>query len=85
MMKINYIVYVDLEDRFYSVKEVCDLFGLDMNELKKYSKKFNILPEYRNSTRGFDRHSLRKLHNEIYRFCKAKNAENNGSKEEDEW
>lgn len=66
MSKIGYIDYNGLNE-FYSIKELCKLFSMSKDELKKYCEKYDIKPR-RNEIgeHGFVKYDVRKLHNAIW-------------------
>ena len=69
---MKYIDYNTMKD-FYTVDEVCRLFEMDMPELQRYSKKYNVLPQedlYGNW--GYRKVLVRKLHNFIYKEQRSK-------------
>lgn len=66
MAKIKYINYLDLKE-FYTIPELCELFGMSKDELKQKCKQYDIKPR-RNEIgeHGFVKYDVRKLHNAIW-------------------
>jgi hypothetical protein len=66
MEKIPYINYKEL-DEFYTLSQICKLFGMEKSELKKKCKQYGIEPR-RNEIGewGLVKYDVRKLHNAIY-------------------
>ena len=68
---MKYIDYNNMKD-FYTIEEVCRLFELDKQELRKYSKRYEIEPqEDQYGNWGFRKFFVRKLHNYIYKEQKS--------------
>ena len=68
---MKYIDYNNMKD-FYTIEEVCRLFELDKQELRKYSKRYGIEPqEDQYGNWGFRKVFVRKLHNYIYKEQKS--------------
>ena len=66
MAKIKYINYLELKE-FYTIPELCELFGMSKDELKQKCKQYDIKPR-RNEIgeHGFVKYDVRKLHNAIW-------------------
>ena len=66
MASVPYINYKDLKE-FYTISEVCKLFEMEKEELRRKCEKYDIqsrrneIGEY-----GFVKYDVRKLHNAIY-------------------
>ncbi len=74
---MKFINYNDMKD-FYTVDELCRLFEMDKPELRRYSEKYQIVPqEDQYCNWGFRKVLVRKLHNFIYK--EQKNAGSNQS------
>ena len=68
---MKYIDYSNMKE-FYTIEEVCRLFELDKQELRRYSNKYGIEPqEDQYGNWGFRKILVRKLHNHIYKEQKA--------------
>ena len=68
---MKYIDYNNMKE-FYTIEEVCRLFELDKQELRQYSRKYEIDPqEDQYGNWGFRKILVRKLHNHIYKEQKA--------------
>ena len=68
---MKYIDYNNMKE-FYTIEEVCRLLELDKQELRKYSRKYEIDPqEDQYGNWGFRKILVRKLHNHIYKEQKA--------------
>ena len=68
---MKYIDYNNMKE-FYTIEEVCRLFELDKQELRRYSNKYGIEPqEDQYGNWGFRKILVRKLHNHIYKEQKA--------------
>ena len=68
---MKYIDYNNMKE-FYTIEEVCRLFELDKQELRRYSSKYGIEPqEDQYGNWGFRKILVRKLHNHIYKEQKA--------------
>lgn len=80
MPNVSYIDYRDLEE-FYTIQEVCDLFDMRKEELKKKCAQYDIAPR-RNEIGdyGLVKYDVRKLHNYLYH-----EAENDRSRADDPW
>ena len=66
MSKIPYINYKELEE-FYTIPQLCQLFGIDKSALKRKCAQYNISPR-RNEIGeyGLVKYDVRKLHSAIY-------------------
>ena len=68
---MKYIDYSNMKE-FYTIEEVCRLFELDKQELRQYSRKYEIDPqEDQYGNWGFRKMLVRRLHNHIYKEQKA--------------
>ena len=68
---MKYIDYNNMKE-FYTIEEVCRLFELDKQELRQYSRKYEIDPqEDQYGNWGFRKMLVRRLHNHIYKEQKA--------------
>ena len=68
---MKYIDYNNMKE-FYTIEEVCRLFELDKQELRRYSIQYEIEPqEDQYGNWGFRKILVRKLHNHIYKEQKA--------------
>ena len=68
---MKYIDYNNMKE-FYTIEEVCRLFELDKQELRRYSIKYGIEPqEDQHGNWGFRKILVRKMHNHIYKEQKA--------------
>ena len=68
---IKYIDYNNMKE-FYTIEEVCRLFELNKQELRKYSNRYEIEPqEDQYGNWGFRKVFVRKLHNYIYKEQKS--------------
>ena len=68
---MKYIDYNNMKE-FYTIEEVCRLFELDKQELRRYSIQYGIEPqEDQYGNWGFRKILVRKLHNHIYKEQKA--------------
>ncbi len=74
-MKVSYINYIEMRE-FYTIREVCQLFHCEKDELKQACKKYGVEPR-RNEIGeyGFVTYDVRKLHNTLYREGKAQQEE----------
>ena len=84
---MKYIDYNNMKE-FYTIEEVCRLFELDKQELRRYSSKYGIEPqEDQYGNWGFRKILVRKLHNHIYKEQKAtgQNMGYRGRKRSDPW
>lgn len=64
---MKYIDYSNMKE-FYTIEEVCRLFELDKQELRRYSIQYEIEPqEDQYGNWGFRKILVRKLHNHIYK------------------
>ena len=74
-MNVQYIDYMDMKE-FYTIREVCQLFGCEKAELKQACERYDVDPiqneigEY-----GFTRYDVRKLHNALYHASKDRQKE----------
>lgn len=66
MFNVPYIDYNTM-DEFYTIKDVCELFGVSKQELKKQCEKHNVEPR-RNEIGeyGLVKYDVRKIHNAMY-------------------
>ena len=66
-MTIPYIDYYAMKE-FYSIPEVCELFEMQKEELRKQCELYQVAP-HRNEIGeyGFVKYDVRKLHNAIYK------------------
>ena len=68
---MKYIDYNNMKE-FYTIEEVCRLFELDKQELRRYSIQYGIEPqEDQYGNWGFRKILVRKMHNHIYKEQKA--------------
>ena len=68
---MKYIDYNNMKE-FYTIEEVCRLFELNKQELRKYSNRYEIEPqEDQYGNWGFRKVFVRKLHNYIYKEQKS--------------
>ena len=68
---MKYIDYNNMKE-FYTIEEVCRLFELNKQELRKYSNRYEIEPqEDQYGNWGFRNVFVRKLHNYIYKEQKS--------------
>ena len=68
---MKYIDYSNMKE-FYTIEDVCRLFELDKQELRRYSIQYGIEPqEDQYGNWGFRKILVRKLHNHIYKEQKA--------------
>ena len=84
---MKYIDYNNMKE-FYTIEEVCRLFELDKQELRRYSIQYEIEPqEDQYGNWGFRRILVRKLHNHIYKEQKAtgQSAGYRDRKQSDPW
>lgn len=51
---------------FYTIDEVCELFGMDKQTLHFESNFYNIRPHKNGDAFGFSCYDVRRLHNFIY-------------------
>ncbi len=64
---MKYIDYKNMKE-FYTLDEICRLFEMDKQELKRYAEKYHIQPqEDQYGNWGFRKVLVRKLHNFIYK------------------
>lgn len=63
---MRYIIYNDM-DTFYTISELCELFGVKKDFLRKKSQQYEIYPVKIDGEYGFLRHAACALHNKIYR------------------
>ena len=77
MFNVPYIDY-NVMDEFYTLKDVCELFCISKQELKKQCEKHNVKP-HRNEIGdyGLVKYDVRKIHNAMYHEDR--------SHEEDPW
>lgn len=70
-MAVPYINYKNMKE-FYTIKEVCELFQMGKDELRKECEAHKIEPR-RNEIGeyGFVKYDVRKLHNMIYHADKT--------------
>ena len=70
-MTVPYIDYFGMKE-FYSIVEVCELFEMSKDELRKQCDLYGIAPR-RNEIGeyGFVKYDVRKLHNTIYKAGKG--------------
>lgn len=73
MANVPYISYKDLEE-FYTISELCKLFDMDKQTLKKKCEQYDIKPR-RNEIGeyGFVKYDVRKLHNTLYHEDRNRN------------
>lgn len=66
-MNVPYINYFDMKE-FYTISEVCELFEMPKETLRKECEQYSIAPR-RNEIGeyGFVKYDVRKLHNAIYK------------------
>lgn len=62
---IQWIDYNNMKE-FYTIEEICQLFGLSKDVLHLESNFFNVKPHKRGNSFGFTCHEVRRLHNSIY-------------------
>ena len=68
---MKYIDYSNMKE-FYTIEDVCRLFELDKQELRRYSIQYGIEPqEDQYGNWGFRKILVRKMHNHIYKEQKA--------------
>ena len=68
---MKYIDYNNMKE-FYTIEEVCRLFELNKQELRKYSNRYEIEPqEDQYGNWGFRKVFVCKLHNYIYKEQKS--------------
>ncbi len=74
-MKVPYIDYKGMRE-FYTIREVCQLFHCEKDELKQACKKYGVEPR-RNEIGeyGFVTYDVRKLHNALFHEQKAQQEE----------
>ena len=63
---MRYITYGTMGP-FYTISELCELFGVTKDFLKKKSHQYEIYPVKIDGEYGFLKHAARSLHNKIYR------------------
>lgn len=70
-MSIPYINYWEM-DEFYTISEVCKLFCMSKEDLKKACEQYGVEPR-RNEIgdHGFVKYDVRKLHNNLYKASKG--------------
>ena len=84
---MKYIDYNNMKE-FYTIEEVCRLFELDKQELRQYSRKYEIDPqEDQYGNWGFRKMLVRRLHNHIHKEQKAtgQSAGYRDRKQSDPW
>ena len=69
-MMVPYIDYKEMKE-FYTIQEVCELFGMPKEMLRKQCELYQVTPR-RNEIGeyGFVTYDVRKLHNAIYKANK---------------
>jgi hypothetical protein len=78
---MNYIVYHDMEE-FYTIKELCFLFGISKERLKAGSERYSVRPEKIEGKYGLTKVLARRLHNYMYKeYLDNRNTARN----EDPW
>lgn len=75
MANVPYIKYKEMKE-FYTIPEVCLLFGMSKSSLKAACEKYGVEPR-RNEIGeyGFVAYDVRKLHNALYHEEKAQQEE----------
>ena len=63
---MRYITYEEMNS-FYRISELCDLFGVTKEFLKKKSREYEIYPVKIDGEYGFLKQDACSLHNKIYR------------------
>ena len=76
MANVPYINYTDLKE-FYSIQEVCEMFKMTKEELRKKTEQYKIqLTRNDDKVYGFLRHDVRSLHNKLYYENRTREEEN---------
>lgn len=63
---MRYIIYDEMKS-FYLISELCELFGVTKEFLKKKSHQYEIYPVKIDGDYGFLKQAACSLHNKIYR------------------
>ena len=63
---MRYITYGEM-DAFYTISELCELYGVTKDYLKKKSHQYEIYPVKIDGEYGFLKQAACNLHNKIYR------------------
>jgi hypothetical protein len=72
---MKYLDYRSLKE-FYTIPEVCELFGMTKQELKQKCEDYDVRPT-RNEigAGGFSKYDIRRLHNKLYYEDRAHRSE----------
>lgn len=75
LIDIPFMNYHDVEYKFYTIDETCELLNIDKSMLKEACEEFNIDPqENENGVYGFTRQRVCNLHNHLYKKYHVKNT-----------